>query len=143
MTADGRPVVVAAAQAAPVFLDRAATVEKACDLIREAGRTGACLIVFPECFVPGYPFWVWFIPAGRTADLRDLYGRLLENAITVPDRSTELLCAAAKEAGIAVAIGINEINAEASGTTLYNSLLLIDADGRFVGTHRKLIPTAA
>ena len=136
------PFLVAAVQAAPVFLDRAATVDKACSLIAEAGARGARLIAFPEGFIPAYPFWVWFIPAGNTHALRELYSELLDQAVTVPSDATDRLCAAAREAGINVAIGINERNAEASGSTLYNSLLYIGADGRILGCHRKLVPTA-
>jgi nitrilase len=136
------PFLVAAAQAAPVFLERAATVDKACSLIAEAGARGARLIAFPEGFIPAYPFWVWFIPAGNTHALRELYSELLDQAVTVPSDATDRLCAAAREAGINVAVGINERNAEASGSTLYNSLLYIGADGRILGCHRKLVPTA-
>ena len=136
------PFLVAAAQTAPVFLDRAATVDKACSLIAEAGARGARLIAFPEGFIPAYPFWVWFIPAGNTHALRELYSELLDQAVTVPSDATDRLCAAAREAGINVAVGINERNAEASGSTLYNSLLYIGADGRILGCHRKLVPTA-
>jgi len=135
------PFLVAAAQVAPVFLDRAATVDKACELIRAAGESGARLIVFPEGFIPTYPFWSWFIPAGKTQALRELYTGLLDNAITVGDTSTGRLCEAAKEADIAVVMGINEANAEASGATLFNSLLFIGPDGSILGTHRKLVPT--
>jgi nitrilase len=136
------PFLVAAVQAAPVFLDRAATVDKACSLIAEAGARGARLVAFPEGFIPAYPFWVWFIPAGNTHALRELYSELLDQAVTVPSDATDRLCAAAREAGINVAVGINERNAEASGSTLYNSLLYIGADGRILGCHRKLVPTA-
>ncbi len=135
------PLKVAAVQAAPVFLDRDATIEKACRLIAEAGAAGARLAVFPEAFVPGYPLWVWFVPSGRTPVLRELYTELLESSVTVPSEATERLAAAAREAGVAVAMGINEVNAEASGTTLYNSILYIDGDGRLLGAHRKLVPT--
>src|SRR5947199_2188814 len=67
------PFRIAAVQAAPVFLDLAATVDKACALIAEAGASGARLAVFPEGFLPGYPLWVWFIPPGETSALRELY----------------------------------------------------------------------
>ncbi|HEV7784870.1 MAG TPA: carbon-nitrogen hydrolase family protein [Thermoanaerobaculia bacterium] len=125
----GAPFLIASIQAAPIFLDREATVDKAC-------------AVFPEGFIPAYPLWVWFIPAGETHALRELYTELLDNAVTVPGPATDRLCAAARAAGVAVAIGINERNAEASGTSLYNSLLYIGPDGRILGTHRKLVPTA-
>lgn len=133
---------VAAVQAAPVFLDREATVERACDLIADAGRAGAAFVVFPEGFIPAYPLWVWHIPAGRTHELRALYAELLANALAVPGPETERLGAAARDAGVTVAIGANERNAEASGTTLYNTLLFFGPDGQLLGAHRKLIPTA-
>jgi nitrilase len=132
---------IAAVQACAVYLDRERTLDKACLLIEEAGRGGANLVVFPEAFVPGYPVWVWFIPPGRTADLREAYVALHANAITIPSRSTERLCDAARGARVAVAIGVNERNAEASDSTLFNTLLYIGPDGAILGKHRKLIPT--
>ena len=132
---------IAAVQACPVFLDRERTIEKACDLIADVGRAGAALAVFPEAFVPAYPIWSWFVPAARTHELRALYAELHANAVAVPDASTERLCRAARAAGVAVAIGINERNQEASDSTLYNTLLYIGADGSILGRHRKLVPT--
>jgi nitrilase len=134
-------LVVAAAQATPVFLDRKRTVEKACDLIADAARRGARLVVFPEAFVPAYPDWVWVVPPGDKPTLDGLYAELLDNAVTVPDAATAALCRAAKKARIHVAIGVSERNAAASGASLYNSLLLIADDGAILGVHRKLVPT--
>ncbi len=136
-------VRVAAIQATPVFLDLDATVEKACDLIAEAGRQGARLAVFPEGFLPSYPFWAWFIPPYKTMALRELYDELLRQSVVVPGPVVDRLSRAAREAGVTVVMGVNERNAEASGTTLYNSLLFIGADGRLLGKHRKLVPTVA
>ncbi len=136
-----RSFKIAAVQACPVYMDQRATVAKACDLIAEVGVAGGELAVFPEAFLPGYPLWVWFIPPGHTHPLRELYAELVANAVTVPSDATEQLCQAAKEAGVAVAMGINEVNAEASGTTVYNTLLYIGPDGTILGKHRKLIPT--
>ena len=49
----------AAVQASPVYLNMEASVEKACGLISEASKQGAKLVVFPESFLPGYPYWCW------------------------------------------------------------------------------------
>jgi nitrilase len=132
---------VAAAQIAPIFLNKEKTVIKACATISEGGEKGAELIVFPEAFISGYPDWVWLIPNSQGATLNELYVKLVENAISVPDESTEKLCKAAKSAGINVVIGMHERNSESSNTSLYNSLLFIDDQGAILGKHRKLIPT--
>ena len=94
---------IAAVQAAPVFLDLDATIEKTIVLIREAAGEGARLVVFPEAFVPGYPLWVWFIPSGQTHPLRDLYTRLHASSITIPGPETQALGAVAAELGVALA----------------------------------------
>lgn len=140
--APGAAFLVAAMQVSPAFLDRDATVDRACQAIADAASQGARLIVFPEAYVPGYPMWVWHIAAGRTQDLRALYAELLDQSVTIPSAAVTQLCEAARDAGVHVAIGINERNAEASGTSLYNSLLFIGSDGRILGVHRKLVPTA-
>jgi len=137
------PFVAAVAQAAPVFLDREATIDKAGSLIAEAAANGARLLAFPECFIPTYPLWVWFVRPGDTRALRDLYGELLENAVEIRSRSVDRLCSAARDAGITVAIGMNERNSEASGATLFNTMLCIGPDGVILGKRRKLMPTVA
>jgi nitrilase len=134
-------IKVAAAQLTPVFLDKNKTVEKACAAISEAGKAGAKLIVFPEAFISGYPDWIWLIPNSKVADLNELYLKLVENAVSVPDQNTAKLCKAAKSAHINVVMGMNETNSETSGASLYNSLLFIDKSGEILGKHRKLIPT--
>ena len=132
---------VVAAQLAPVFLNKDRTVEKACNAIIEAGNRGAHVIVFPEAFISGYPDWVWLIPNSKSVDLNDLYVKLVENAVSIPDDSTDKLCEAAKIANINVVIGMHERNSETSNTSLFNSLLFIDDRGLILGKHRKLIPT--
>jgi nitrilase len=128
------PVTVAAVQATPVFLDREATVDKACRLIKEAAGAEASLIAFPETFVPTYPDWVWRLPAWQDDAL---IARLYRESVTVPGPTVERLGTAAAEAGAYVAIGVNEID----GGTLYNSLLYLGPDGDLLGRHRKLMPT--
>ncbi len=139
----GQETKIAVVQAAPVFMDREATVDKACGLIAEAAGNGARLIVFPETFVPAYPDWLWAVPPAEGALLSALHAELLEQSVTVPGDATQRLAAAANEAAAYVVIGINERNVEASGTTLYNTLLYLDPGGRILAAHRKLVPTAA
>lgn len=134
-------IKVAAAQLSPVFLNKEKTVEKACEAILEAGEKNARLIVFPEAFISGYPDWVWLIPNSKGADLNDLYLKLVENAVSIPDDTTNKLCIAAKKARINVVIGVHERNTETSNASLFNSLLFINDKGMILGKHRKLIPT--
>jgi nitrilase len=132
---------IAAVQACPVFLDKEASVAKACDLIGEAGAMGARLAVLPEAFISGYPLWVWFIPSGHTGALRELYAEFHSGAITIPGDETDRLCESAKSAGVTVVIGVNEKNADGSDSTVYNTILYIGPDGTVLGKHRKLVPT--
>ncbi len=134
---------IAAVQEAPVFLDREKTVAKACKLIVEAAKNGARLVVFPEAFVPGYPDWVWALPPAEMGLHHELYAELVANSVDVPSDATEQLCRAAKRAKAAVVIGVNERNVEASGASLYNTIIYIGADGALLGKHRKLVPTGA
>ena len=87
---------VAAVQAGPVFLNRDATVEKACRSIQEAAGRGARLVVFPEAFIPTYPDWVWAIPPSEGELLNSLYAELGAQAVTVPSDATDWLCDAAR-----------------------------------------------
>jgi aliphatic nitrilase len=128
-------VKVAAAQLAPVFFDRAATTAKACDAIREAGEQGAELVAFPETFLPGYPYFALFLPPTK---INDYLQRLYDQAVVVGSETTDALCAAAREAGCMVVMGMNE----REGGTLYNSQLFIGKDGELLGNRRKLVPTS-
>lgn len=134
---------VAAVQTSPVFLNKKATIEKACELVVKAAGKKAKLILFPEAFVSAYPDWVWIVPPYKKPILDEMYSELLENAVSIPDEATKKLCAAAKKNKIIIAIGINERNTEASNSSLYNTLLFIDDRGNIIGKHRKLIPTGA
>ena len=129
-------VVVGAVQAAPVFLDRQATVDKACGLVDKARAEGAGLVVFPEAFVPTYPDWVWRCRPWDDGQA-DWFARLLDQAVDVPGPATDALGEAARRAGVYLSIGVNERD----GTTLYNSQLYFGPDGGLLGKHRKLMPT--
>ena len=138
---DSYPTIrLAAVQAAPVWLDREATVRKACDLIREAAEGGAKFIGFPENFIPGHPVWYYYHPATSQKSM-DMAVRLFENAVEIPSDATDALCEAAAKARAYVVIGLTERQPDTTGT-LFNTQLFIDPDGRIVGKHQKLTPTA-
>lgn len=132
---------IAAVQSAPVFMDRDATVAKACAMIAQAAQNGARLVVFPEAFIPTYPLWVWAMPPNQGRMLSDLYAKLLEQAVTIPSPATDELCQAAKQAGVYIVMGLNERNSEASNASLCNTLLYINPEGEVMGKHQKLVPT--
>ena len=129
----------AAVQAAPVFLDTPATIDKTCRLIAEAAGKGARLVVFPEVFVPGYPYWNWTMTPLQGSPW---FERLFRASILVPGPEIERVREAAAAAGTYVVLGVNERDPYSMGT-LYNTLVFIGDDGALLGKHRKLVPTWA
>jgi len=136
----GRTIRAAAAQLAPVFLNREATVEKVCRNILEAGKNGAQFVAFPETFIPGYPYWAMALDplSVRRSSPPSFSRRLFEQSVEIPSQATKELCTAAKEAGCLAVIGLNERD----GGTLYNTQIFVGATGEILGKHRKLVPTS-
>jgi predicted amidohydrolase len=133
-------VKVAIVQKSPVFMNRDASVARACAAIEEAGRNGAHLVVFPEAWLAGYPYWTegWDSPLPQWAGGRILFR---DNALVVPSEDSERLAQAVRRAGVYVALGCNEMDPRPEVQTIYNSLLFFAPDGTVLGRHRKLMPT--
>src|SRR5207244_398640 len=123
--------------------DRAATVEKAAGLIEEAASEGAKLVAFPETWIPGYPSWIYHAAEWNEPRSKRAFARLQQNAVEVPGPATDALCRAAHERRVHLVVGINELDSDFSGGTIYNSLLFVSDEGEILGVHRKLVPTHA
>jgi nitrilase len=132
-------VRVAAVQATYELMNRDATIERVADLTADAAGRGAELVVFPEAFIPGTPFWIDTQPIwdGDT----EWFRMLAENAVAVPGLATDRLGAIAAEHGVWLVIGIQE--REPNGGTIYNTLLYLSPEGTLVEKHRKLVPTGS
>ena len=102
-----KKIKIAAVQAAPVFMDREATTEKVCRLIREAGKNSADVIGFPEGFIPSFPTWMELTPTGGPL-ARSLFCELFDQSVEVPGPEVEAIQQACQEANIYAVVGINE-----------------------------------
>ena len=131
------PFIAAAVQRAPAYLDLDATVQAAVEAIGEAAKEGARLIVFPETWLPAYPYF--HTQQGSRDAFQSLFRQLFENSVVVPGPQIDRIGAAAKRAKATVVIGLNE--RDERGGTLYNTLCYMGPDGRLLGKHRKLVPT--
>ena len=137
---DVEPIVRGAVvQAAPVFLDREATLEKAVALIGEAGANGADIVAFPEGFIPAHPIWFHF-HSGTDSHATRLSVELFKNSVEIPGPHIDVLARAAAEAGTYVVMGVCEKTPGTFGT-MYNTQVFISPTDGYVGKHQKLMPT--
>jgi nitrilase len=135
-------VRVACVQVEPVILDRDRTIDKLAQYAAEAAREGAQLVVFPETFVPAYPSSRWAKALAGWADPRakEAFARLRRESLEVPGEAERRLGEIAREHGVWLVTGVNEVDPEKPGT-IYNSLLYHAPDGTLAVHHRKLVPT--
>ena len=125
---------VAVVQAAPVFPDLDATLDKGIALIEEAAENGARLIGFPETWIPGYPWWIWLdSPIGGLRFVQQYH----ENSLRKDSPQLQKLCDAARDNDMFVVMGASE----RAGGSLYISQFFIDAEGTLLDVRRKLKPT--
>ena len=135
-------VKVAVIQKPPVLLNRSRTIEVALNSIDEAVGEGASLLVFPEAYIPGYPTWIWRLrPGGDGSVTGEIHARLRENAVDLDAGDLQPIQDAAAKHGVTIVIGINERDSRFSGTTLFNTVVVIGPDGALLNRHRKLMPT--
>jgi len=130
-------VRVACVQAEPVVFDREATIAKLAALAREAADGGAQLALLPETFVPVYPSNRWARELAHGVDGAKLWARLAQGSVEVPGPAADAIGAAARDAGIWLAVGVNELERG----TIFNTLLIYAPDGTLRLKHRKLVPT--
>ncbi len=135
-------VRVACVQVEPVILDRDRTIDKLATYAAEAAGEGAQLVVFPETFVPAYPSSRWAKALAGWADPRakEAFARLRRESLEVPGDAERRLGEIARENGVWLVTGVNEVDPEKPGT-IYNSLLYHAPDGTLAVHHRKLVPT--
>ncbi len=127
-------VRAAAVQIAPDLTSRAGTIERVLNAIAEAAEKGAELIVFPETFVPYYPYFSFVLPPMQQGPE---HLRLYEEAVTVPSLETQAVADAARKRGVVVVLGVNERDKG----SLFNTQLIFDADGTLALKRRKITPT--
>jgi len=140
-----RTIRVAIAQAAPVYYNKAASLAKAIDLIRDAASQGAVLVAFGETWFSGYPAWLDVCPTAALWDhepTKGVFAQLRENSVSLEGPEVCRLANAARDLQIGVIIGVNErVEKGPAQKTLYNSLLTFSPEGRLANHHPKLVPT--
>jgi nitrilase len=133
---------VAVVQQPPVYMNKEASLERAVALMGEAAAGECSMIVFPETWLPGYPTFVWRLPPGAgMKKTDDLFALSQANSINLDRDDLAPIKAAAREHSLVVVMGHQEVDGSVSGSTLFNSCAIIDADGALLNNHRKLMPT--
>ena len=131
-TSEASTVRVAVTQHEPAWLDLEAGVKKTCKIVEEAAGKGAKLVAFPECWIPGYPAWIWTRPVDF-----DLGVKYVKNCLPINSSQMQRICEAAATHQINVSLGFSERD----GNSVYIAQVLIDESGRIAMKRRKMKPT--
>jgi len=129
-----KTIRAAAVQLSPVLHSREGTTEKVLEAIAQAAKEGVQLAVFPETFIPYYPYFSFVQPPVL---MGAEHMRLYEEAVTVPGPVVDAVSRAARSYAMVVVLGVNERD----GGSLYNTQLIFDADGSLLMKRRKITPT--
>lgn len=132
-TSKSKTVRVAAVQYAPDLDTTEGTLLRVLDAVTEAATKGAQLVVFPETFIPYYPYFSAVLPPAAMGAEQN---RLYENAVRIPGPITDALSEAARRHRIVLAVGVTERD----HGSLYNTQLIFDVDGSLIQKHRKISP---
>ncbi|MEM9837501.1 MAG: carbon-nitrogen hydrolase family protein [Bacteroidota bacterium] len=134
---------IAIAQIAPVWLDRAATLDKIILYVKQAAAQEAKLVVFGETILPGYPFWLSVTDGARfnAERQKEIHAHYLKEAVCIERGDLGRLQAIARANQIAIVLGIIELPLDRGGHSCYCSMVSIDPTGAIVNVHRKLQPT--
>jgi nitrilase len=129
---------VGAAQISPHFFDKERTLQKTCRYIEEGGKLGLDLLVFPETYFCGYPYWRGSVSVRRSTELM---ARMIHTAIRLDGDEVAQMAETARKANVHCVVGCNELSQQPGSLTIYNSLVVISRQGEVLGRHRKLMPT--
>jgi nitrilase len=129
---------VAAAQYAVPPFDTDAGVEVVCRVLREAARQGVQLVVFPETFLGGYPYWRGHVSVSQETELG---AGLCRASVRADGAAVNTIARTSVETGVGAVVGANELDTRAGSRTYFNAQLYFTPEHGFVGSHRKLVPT--
>lgn len=131
------------AQISPVWLNKAATIEKIKSFIVKAGESHCDLVVFGEALLPGYPFWLSLTNGAEFNSVvqKEIHAYYIQNAIEIERSELDEICQLAKKYNLAIYLGIIERANDRGRHSLYCSLVYISGDGHIKSIHRKLQPT--
>lgn len=137
MATSARSLRAAICHVSPILLSARQTTQKAINLIHEASRRSANLVVFPETYIPAFPIWSALQAPHQN---HDFFFRMTQESIYADGEEIKAIRNAAKQAAVIVNIGFSE-RSRHSTATLYNSNMLIGTNGNVLVHHRKLMPT--
>jgi len=143
MSQEEQFIQVGLAQHKPNFLQKESGLRKVQEIIQEAANNKCDLLVFGEAFLPGYPFWLSFANGSKFESeiQKSIHARYLKEAVCIENGDLDSICNSAREANMAVYLGIVERPKDRGGHSLYCSLVYINKSGKICSVHRKLQPT--